>query len=351
MLSGIRVLDFTTLLPGPYASLRLSELGATVIQVEPPAGDPARHIGPKRAGEGVVFAANHRGKQSVRLNLKSSEDCARALVLAAEADVVLEGFRPGVAEALGIGYDAVRSRNPGVIYCSLTGYGQYGPWSARAGHDINFLAASGVQSLLVDEAGRPVMPRLQLADLLGGIAAAEAILAALVQRARTGRGGRIDLSMTDVLMGLLPTHAALPDDPEGTLGIPELSGRYVCYHIYRTADDRFVSLGALETKFWARFCRALGREAWVDAQFSHAVDENPVYKELCRLFEGRLLAEWKAFSLEVDCCLQPVLSPREAFCSAHAKARRLVAEESGSAGAGLRVFTSAGGHGAYACHR
>ncbi|RIV16573.1 CoA transferase [Alicyclobacillaceae bacterium I2511] len=280
LLQGIRVLDFTSLLPGPYAGLRLSDLGAQVVKVEPPGGDPARYMGDALAGGGVVFLANNRNKGSVVLDMKTPTGREQALALARDADVVLEGFRPQVADRLGIGYVDIKKVNPGVIYCSLTGYGQTGPMSALAGHDLNYMAISGMLSQFTDDRGEPVMPKLQLADLLGGVVASEAILAALVNRQRTGKGCRLDVAMTDALMGLLNTHTLIHAATGYRWGVEELNGHLICYHLYETRDGRTVSLGALETKFWQTFCNEVGHPDWVSAQFTEAVADNPVFQAI-----------------------------------------------------------------------
>jgi crotonobetainyl-CoA:carnitine CoA-transferase CaiB-like acyl-CoA transferase len=345
-LAGIRVVDFTALLPGPYATLRLADLGAEVIKVEPPnGGDPARHAGPKVAGTGAVFLANNRNKQFVTLDLKTEEGRAAAFALIEQADVLIEGFRPGVMRKLGLDYESARSRNPGLIYCSLTGYGQTGPLAHAAGHDLNYMALSGVLDQFRDEHGRPVIPSLQLADMIGGIVAAEAILAALVGRSRTGEGAYLDVSITDAMMGLLTHHALIHQAFGMDHGIEELNGKVVCYHLYETRDGRTVSLAALEPKFWRTFCDAVGKPEWLPHQFSEASDGQPVYEEMKVLFAARTLAEWAEFGRQVDCCLQPVLRVGEALHGDHAQARGVAVQVVGPAGTSLlQVDTHAGGH-------
>lgn len=345
-LNSVRVVDFTMLLPGPYASLRLADLGAEVVKVEPPGGDPARHTKQAVSGQGVVFVANNRNKRSVEIDLKSREGQAEALQLVRTADVVLEGFRPGVAARLGIGYEAVRQVNPRVIYCSLTGYGQDGPYANLAGHDLNYLAASGMLSLFPDGSGHPVVPRVQLADLIGGVMAAEAVVAALFKRDRTGQGERLDVSMTESVMGLLNTHAVIEKETGYTQGIAELGGSLVCYNLYQTQDGRTVSLGALEPKFWRNFCEAVSRPEWMAFQMASASMDNPVYREMTALFAEHDFRWWAEFAGRVDCCLQPVLSVGEAMNSEYARARGVVADAASVVAAvGIRqVHTHAGGH-------
>lgn len=344
ILRSIRVVDFTTLLPGPYASLRLADLGAEVVKVEPPGGDPARSSRQAVAGQGVVFLANNRNKKSVTLDLKSDSGREAALRLARFADVVLEGFRPGVADRLGIGYAAVKEANPRVVYCSLTGYGQDGPMARRAGHDLNYLAASGMLSLLRDDRGNPIVPKVQLADLAGAVAASEAILGALFRREREGVGGYLDISFTQAVMGLLNTHALIERADGDGGGIFELGGSLLCYNLYQTKDGRFVSLGALEPKFWRAFCEAAQRPEWIPLQMTPASPDNPAYAEVAALFRGRGLAWWSEFAERVDCCLQPALDVGEAMDGDFARERQVASDlDTPSWGVLRQVHTHAGG--------
>lgn len=345
MLEGIRVLDLTRLLPGPYATLRLADMGAEVIKIEDGvSGDPARFMGPLHNGTGVVFLAQNRGKQSVHLNLKSDEgqDVLRHLVK--QSDVLIESQRPQVMHSYGLDYESLRALNPRLVYCSLTGYGQNGPFSKLAGHDLNFMAYSGVLAQLTDERGASIVPTLQLADYIGGISATEAILAALVARERSGLGRFLDVSITDALIGFMTTHGlhhALFTDQRG---LPELSGRYVCYNLYATADGRQVALAALEPKFWNLFCQKVGYEDWSGHQFSTTSKDNPIYVELCQCFWSRTCAEWGAFAREHDCCLSPVLTLEEALASEYAQDSHLTFElHSRKWGTLFQVKTSAGG--------
>ena len=340
MLQGIKVLDFTMLLPGPYATLRLSELGAEIIKVEPPMGDPARYL-----GDGVVFLANNRNKNCVVLDLKTETGITRALHLAQSCDVIVEGFRPGVANRLGIGYDAVREINPEVIYCSLTGYGQSGPMRDLAGHDLNYLAVSGVLDQLRDPAGIPVVPTVQFADLLGGVVAVEAILSALVQRQRIGGGQYLDISMTDALIGLLTNHLLIEGKTGYGHGVEVLSGSVLCYHLYKTHEGRYMSLGALEPKFWQSFCQAMQRSDWIPLQFSPATDENPAFRELTQLFLKHDVVYWTALGNQADCCLQPILHVNELKGQEQVRVRGTVFEAFTEHWGSLQqVSTHAGGH-------
>ncbi|MDN4593653.1 CaiB/BaiF CoA transferase family protein [Polycladomyces subterraneus] len=300
LLHGIRIVDFSWYLPGPFATQRLVDRGAEVIKVEPPGGDPARRMP-------AVFHAYNRGKKSVVIDLKQRAGKEAALRLIADADVVVESFRPGVMAQLGLGYEQVRKVKPDIVYCSITGYGQTGPMSGLASHDLNYVSLSGALSQIKDDKGRPVHPVLTWADLIGGIAASEAIATALFRRERSGEGAHLDISLTGAMSSLMAHYWYQPE------GIPFLSGQIVNYAIYETADGRYVSLAALEEKFWERFCKHSGREDWLQAYFSPATEENPVYEEIKRWFRSRPLQDWEAWGLEADCCLTPILEPKEVW--------------------------------------
>jgi crotonobetainyl-CoA:carnitine CoA-transferase CaiB-like acyl-CoA transferase len=245
LLDGVRVLDLGIWRPAPYASQLLADLGADVVKVEPPGGDPMRAFPD-------LFATLVRHKRSIELDLRTDADRARALELAAESDIAVEGFRPGVAHRLGVGYDALRARNPAIVYCSISGYGQDGPRALTPGHDVNYQAFAGVLDPRPGEA--PALPRVPYADLAAGLAAAMAICAAYIGALRTGEGDHVDVSMTHVL-------AHWNGELEGTAvaGADEPIGGNPGYGVYPTADDRWVSLGVVaEDKFWAALCDALG---------------------------------------------------------------------------------------------
>jgi crotonobetainyl-CoA:carnitine CoA-transferase CaiB-like acyl-CoA transferase len=241
------------------------------------------------------------------LDLKQPAGKEAALRLIGDADVVVESFRPGVMAQLCLGYEQVRETKPDIVYCSITGYGQTGPMSGFASHDLNYVSLSGALSQIKDDKGRPVHPALTWADLIGGIAASEAIVAALFRRERSGEGAYLDISLSGAMVALMAHYRHQPE------GIPFLSGRIVNYAIYETADGRYVSLAALEEKFWERFCKRAGREEWLHAYFSPTTEENPVYEEVKRWFRSRPLQDWETWGREVDCCLTPVLEPEEVW--------------------------------------
>ncbi|MEH6945825.1 CoA transferase [Bacillus sp. JJ634] len=326
MLEGIRVIDFSQYLPGPHATLRLVDMGAEVIKVESPQGDPSRASAGIN-GNGFVFLTQNRNKKSVVLDLKDPIDRKNALNLISEADVVLESFRPGVTDRLGIGYEQAIQVKKDIIYCSLSGYGQTGSMSHLGGHDINYMSISGLLAQLKDEKGRPVQPSTTIADFVGGISASEAILGALVKKLRTGEGSYIDLSITDSLFSLMSNHILIEHATGEQHGISKLNNKYVCYFLYETKDNRFVSLGALEAKFWRNFCTALNKEHWISEHFSLAQPSNPVFEEMKEVFANKTLAQWTQFSHQVDCCLAPVLETGELYNHPLIKDRGLIVEK------------------------
>jgi crotonobetainyl-CoA:carnitine CoA-transferase CaiB-like acyl-CoA transferase len=241
---------------------------------------------------------------------------------------VLEQFRPGVVDRLGVGYEAVSEINPRIVYCSLTGFGQDGPHRDRSGHDLNYLALSGVLGLTTDERGKPVIPGVQVADLAGGMIAGFAILAALLARERTGRGQYVDVSMFDVMVSMLPIpaahHFAGRTLPVG--GKYVLSGAYPFYNVYETSDGQFMTLGALEPKFWANFCRAVGLEELIARQFDEGEHRENLFEEVRAIFKSRTQADWVETMRDADCCCEPVLSMTEAFSHEQTRAREMVRE-------------------------
>ncbi|QQE80779.1 CaiB/BaiF CoA-transferase family protein [Alicyclobacillus sp. SO9] len=342
-LTGTRIIDMTRLLPGPYATLRLAEMGAEVIKVEDINWrDPARYTGPAdESGKGLVFLANHRGKESVTIDIQSAAGHEQLLQLIQSADVLMEGFRPGRMKQFGLDYETLRQSNPRLILCSLTGYGQHGPLSQTAGHDLNYMAVSGLLSLMAGPNSTPHPPSVQLADMIGGMAASEAVLAALIERHRTGQGRHIDISMTAALLGLLPVHTAVASSRLGEYGIEELTGSRVCYGIYQTKDAKYMALGALEPKFWRAFCENVHHAEWVPKQFEQAVNGNAVYEEIKAAFLNRTEAEWREFAANVDCCLSPVHNLPNALAQAEASQLTYFIREGQSAF--TSIATAAGG--------
>ncbi|MEH7159111.1 CaiB/BaiF CoA transferase family protein [Neobacillus drentensis] len=324
MLKGIKVIDFTNYLPGPFATLRLAELGAEIIKVESPEGDPARHTGLSKQGDGLVFLANNRQKKSITLNLKEQAGLDTALKLITQADVVLESFRPGVMGKLGLGYEAVQKVKPDIVYCSISGYGQKGRLSGLGNHDLNYMALSGVLAQLKDKAGKPVHPSITVADYIGGYAANERILTGLVSRSLTGKGSYHSISITDQLVSLLGNHVMVEKETKAGNGINVLNGSIVSYALYETKDGRFVSLGALEPKFWVTFCQANDRKEWIQAHYSSTDDSNPVFQEITALFKSKNFYEWIEFAQKVDCCMAPVLEIGELHTNPYFQEKKLI---------------------------
>lgn len=328
-LEGCRILDLSRLLPGPYCSMMLAGLGAEVIKVEEPkVGDPTRKSLPLAGKQGIAFAQLNRDKKSLAIDLKHPEGREVFLKLASSADVLLEQFRPGVCDRLGIGYSVISQLNPRIVFCSLTGFGQNGPHRDRSGHDLNYLALSGVLGLTSDRQGFPVIPGVQVADIAGGMVSAFGILAALMARERTGRGQFVDISMFDVMMGMLtvPSSQQFAGKAIPVGGKYGLSGAYPFYNIYRTSDGRFMTLGALEPKFWVNFCHAAGREDLASRQFDEGAERDDLFQQVTKIFESRSQAEWIELMKEADCCCEPVLSMTEAFSHPQAVARAMIQE-------------------------
>lgn len=326
-LEGFRVLDLSRLLPGPLCTRHLADLGADVIKLEAPGtGDYLRSQPPLQNGVSVLFLQLNRNKRSLALDLRHPAGQAVLHRLVKTADVFLETFRPGVAEKLGAGYATLSALRPGLIYCSLTGYGQNGPLAHTAGHDLNFQALSGALDQ-TGSAAAPAQGNFQPADLLGGtMNAAFAILTALFHRERTGQGTYLDIAMLDGLLAhqnvtLASTNAFGQPLPRGTDG---LAGGLACYCIYQTADERWAALGALEPKFWANFCAAVERPDWVARQFSLGSEGEALKAEVQALFAQQPLAHWQARLEPADCCFSPVLRLDEALQHPQVQARGMV---------------------------
>jgi crotonobetainyl-CoA:carnitine CoA-transferase CaiB-like acyl-CoA transferase len=348
-LEGIRVLDLSRLLPGGFCSLLLADFGADVLKVEDTGmGDYIRwsvpqYDGPHESARSALFLSLNRNKRSVRLDLKSEGGREALLRLVGEYDVVLESFRPGVLERLGVGYEAMRERNPGIVYCAISGYGQDGPKRDASGHDMNYLGLIGLLGLTGARGGEPVQAAGQIADLGGGgLMAAFGILAALRERDGDGRrpgsgeGQLVDVSMADGALSWLAMVAAtyFADGNVPHRGELPLAGALICYRPYECADG-WVSLGALEPKFWQAFCRGVGREELIAAQLEGPGSD--AHREVQQIFRARTRAQWEQFAREHDCCLEPVLELDEALASELVQAREMVVEiEQPGAAEGIR---------------
>lgn len=327
-LAGIRVLDLTRLLPGPVATLHLADLGAEVIKIEDlQVGDYARTLGTGQGADSAYFRMINRNKQGLRLDLKKAEGVEVFKRLASAADVIVESFRPGVMDKLGVGYAVIAALNPRIAYCSISGYGQDGPYKDLAGHDINYLGYAGVLDQIGCEGGDPALPNFQIADLLGGaLTAAMGILAAVVDAQRTGRGRHIDVAMTDsVLAHTYFTMLRLNDSGHSLpRGADLLSGGLPCYGAYRCADGRHMAVGALEGKFWKICCAVIDRPEWVRRQWDAGMRA-----EVAAVFATRPRDEWAKLFAAVDCCVTPILTPEEALANEQITARGMVLQEDG----------------------
>ena len=328
-LAGVRVLDLTRLLPGPMCTLYLADLGADVVKVEDTgAGDYARTLsatpGAPVAGTTAWYRALNRNKRSLAIDLKSASGHAAFMALARAADVIVEGFRPGVVRQLRVDYETVRADNPRIVYCAVSGYGQTGPRAAAAGHDINYLGYAGTLECTGARDGPPSLANLQIADLLGGAAsAAIGILGALFGAARTGRGRYVDVAMADaVLAHQIFLLGALEDAGSvAPRGRDLLTGGVPCYGVYATQDGRFVAVGALEAKFWRTLCDALERPDLVPLQFATGVEGERVRGALEAIFATATLAQWRERLEHLDCCVTPVLTFEEALADPQFVAR------------------------------
>ncbi|HEY1520135.1 MAG TPA: CaiB/BaiF CoA-transferase family protein [Solirubrobacteraceae bacterium] len=331
-LEGLKVLDLTRLLPGGFCSLLLADFGADVIKVEDTGlGDyvrwaPPYYEGAEPSARSALFLGLNRGKRSIRIDLKSDQGKQVLLKLVRDVDVVLESFRPGVMDRLGVGYERLRQENPGLVYCAITGYGQDGPARDRPGHDLNYLGLNGILGLTGEADGPPVSAAVQIADLGGGASmAAVGILVALQERQRSGEGQLVDCSMFDGSLSWLVMLAAeaLADGSTPRRGALRLAGGIVCYRPYRCADGH-VTLGALEPKFWSEFCHGVDREDLLEHAFDPPGSE--AHRAVCEIFAARTRVEWSAFGSEHDCCLEPVMDLDEVLSGELVAAREMVVE-------------------------
>jgi alpha-methylacyl-CoA racemase len=343
-LDGIKVLDLSRLLPGGFCSLLLADFGADVLKVEDTGvGDyirlsPPYIDGADDSAKSALFLSLNRNKRSIRLDLKSEGGREALLRLVREYDVVLESFRPGVLERLGVGYERMRAENPGIVYCAISGYGQTGPKREAAGHDMNYLGLVGLLGLTGERGGPPVQAAGQIADLGGGaLMAAFGIMAALRERdgspARppgsgfpgSGEGQIVDVSMADGALSWLAMVAGayFADGNRPQRGELLLAGSVICYRPYECADG-WVSLGALEPKFWQAWCRGVDREDLIERQFERPGSE--AHDQVMEIFKARPRADWEAFAREHNCCLEPVLELDEALASELVAQREMVVE-------------------------
>lgn len=317
LLSGLRVIDITRNLPGPFATRMLADLGAEVIKIEPPEGDPARQLG-------LLFSALNDGKDCRQLDFKQDTDREQLRELIRGADVLIEGFRPGVMASMGLDFERLKALNPQLVMCSITGYGQTGPWADRAGHDLNYMAMSGALDQMRSAQGEATLSNIQWGDLAGGSAmACIAILAAVFEVHKRGTGRHVDVSMTHGLWAhqvmplatgamLQPMLGHLPGAREDLL-----NGALPCYNLYTTQDGRALAVGALEYKFWKTTCEVLQRPDWINLHWQrglmpNSVESNAVRDQVAHLIASQPLAHWARCFEHIDACVTPVLSLTEA---------------------------------------
>jgi len=323
-LTGVNVLDLSRLLPGPYCSMILADHGARVIAVE-----DKRFL-----ADGLFFNLINRNKEHMSLNLKTEKGKEIFFRLAQNSDVVLEGFRPGVVDRLGVGYETVREVNPKIIYCSITGYGQNGPFRDRVGHDANYLSYAGVLDLIGEKDGPPSIPGVQIADIAGGgMNAAIGILLALFAREKTGKGQYIDISMTDGMVALLPAALFFRQltGQEPARADEFLSHRYACYNTYETADRRFISIGAVENRFWKQLCDVLGVPEYAELQYDDQ-RRKEIINYMRKTFKQKTLDEWDAVLGDLDICWGRVQSLSEVLEDPLFRQREMVVEIKGNDG-------------------
>lgn len=331
ILSTLTVADLTAQLPGPYCAMTLADLGAEVVKVEPPDGDPLRRFPP-------MFASVNRGKQSVAVDLKSPEGRAVLTRLVGRADILLEGFRPGVAARLGADYDTLRAVNPSIIYCAISGFGQDGPYRDRSGHDINYTALGGLLGQAERPAGAPATPPVLIADLASGLYAAVAVLAAVCARRQTeGQGQYIDVSMTESIVAWMGPEIARAF-ADGQAHDRPLLSRLPHYAVFETADGRFLSLGIVyESHFWRRLCDAVGLTEWRELSVEERLQKaDEIKAQLQRIFRARTRDEWNRVLQEADVPCGPVYALDELPGDPQLAHRRVFQEMTGSDGTASR---------------
>ncbi len=329
-LSGVRIVDLTRLYPGPFGTQLLGDLGAEVIKVEDKnAPDYIRFFPPTFKKEGAGYIAVNRNKKSFALDLRSDKGKELFMKLVEKSDVVVEQFRPGVITKMGLGYEEAKKVNPRIIYCSITGFGQTGPYANIPGHDLNYMGLAGISDIIGPKGGAPVVPGIQVADVAGGgLMSVIGVLSALVSRETTGKGQHVDVSMFD---GILPFMGMIFSNYKAGGGLPErgntfLSGALLCYNIYRTKDNRYLTVAGLEFKFWKRFCELIGKPEWTDKQFVEGAEYERLHKELSDLLLTRTMQEWVGLFRGEESMCDAVLSIDEVEHDPHAIAREMIVE-------------------------
>ena len=329
-LTGIRVIDLSSFLPGPYLTSAMADHGAEIIKVEAPGGDPGRAIGPLHGDSTVFFRNVNRGKKSVVLDLKQDSDREALLKLTETADVVVESFRPGVMARLGVDYERVKARNPRIVYCSISAFGQHGPYLRRPAHDLAIEAMSGALSITLGSDDTPAIPGIPAADILSGLQGLSAVLMALLRRVETGLGDYIDISMYDSMVSAC-VNVLGPAMAEGRQQIAKherTTGGAAFYRIYRTSDDRYLTLAGQEEKFVRSLLNAVGRADFIDLCLQGpGPHQAPVIAYFEAKFRSKPLAHWVEWLLELDVCFGPVQTFPEMLADPQLKARGMVATD------------------------
>lgn len=336
-LAGIRVIDLSQFLPGPHFTMMMADHGAEVIRVEPPGGEPTRSIGARQGNASVWFRNTHRGKKSVVLDLKRKQGVAAFMALAASADVIVEAFRPGVVDRLGIGYDKIFQINPRIVYVSIAAFGQTGPMVQRPAHDVSIQAETGLVDLNRGSDGKPVLPNMPSADMASSLMAMNGVLMALFRRTTSGVGDYIDISMQDSLASWLVNVVgpAFAEDRDMVLANERGFGGAAFYNVYECKDGQFLTLGGSEIKFATNCLTALGRADLIDlCRLPPGPGQLPVKEFLCQTFAREPLAHWESFLAPLDVCWAPVRTLRQALQSEQilARAMRVDVEQKGFGG-------------------
>ncbi|HZG72827.1 MAG TPA: CaiB/BaiF CoA-transferase family protein [Chondromyces sp.] len=327
-LEGIRVIDLSRLLPGPHCSLMLADFGADVIKVEKPIeGDPSRWKDPKLGEHSIMYVALNRNKRSIALDLKRQEDREIFIDLVKSSDVLIESFRPGVMARLGLSYEDVKRYNPRLIYCSITGYGQKGPFAQKPGHDLNFSAYSGLLYFQEGHMNEPLIPSVQIGDLgSGALMAFNGILLALMEASKSGEGQHIDLSMLDSyiykMQTILPHYFANRMHPDREK--LRFDDERACYETYKTKDGRYLAVGAFEYKFWTNFCKVIEKEELIPKLHAPLEEQKKMKAEIQSILRKKTLQQWLLLFNEDETCVSPVLTPEEIVENEHIQHRQMI---------------------------
>ena len=326
-LEGVKVLDLTRHPPGDFCTMMLADYGAEVLKVEDlEGGDTTRWSLPKGKKFAASFLALDRNKKSMKLNLKEKEGREIFIKLAHDYQVIVEGFRPGVTKRLGIDFESIKEINPSIIYCSLTGFGQEGPYKGKVGHDINIVGMGGILEISGKKDGPPMIPGVQIADLNGALMSIIGILMSIINSMKTGRGQYIDISMLDGIifwLAMIVSKYSMDKRLPGRETIL-LNGKHLCYRVYRTMDDKYITIGAIEKKFWVNFCKAIGRDDLIEHQFTDINQRNDLLEDVERIFLTKTLKEWLTCFDGLEVCHGPVNNLQEVFSDPHVLFRNML---------------------------